>query len=330
MSSLSVLECRKSLMHGLIPAVPVPFTASGQIDATGQQRYVAYMASQPVAGVAVWAHTGRGLLLSRGQRIQVLRAWRDGLGSGKLLIAGVGGSLQYARDGVAFVNSALSMAEDALEHGAQALMAYAPTPFRQSNQCEDLTLDYHRQLASLGAPLVLFYLYEAAGGISYSQGLLRDLLALSEVVGCKLATLDSVMTFQDVASLIRRDFPEKLLITGEDRFLGYSLMCGAEAALIGMGAACTGLQLDLMQAFFQGRSAEFLTLSRLVDELGEVLFVSPMEGYIRRVLWALVQEGIIGRESSYDPWGPELREDEFPEISSVLRRVAQLEPTKGN
>ena len=107
-------------------------------------------------------------------------------------------------------------------------------------------------------------------------------------------------------------------------------MCGAEAALIGMGAACTGLQLDLMQAFFQGRSAEFLTLSRLVDELGEVLFVSPMEGYIRRVLWALVQEGIIGRESSYDPWGPELREDEFPEISSVLRRVAQLEPTKGN
>src|SRR5207253_4815648 len=77
-------------------------------------------------------------------------AWRDGLGSGKLLIAGVGGSLQYARDGVAFVNSALSMAEDALEHGAQALMAYAPTPFRQSNQCEDLTLDYRSEERRVG------------------------------------------------------------------------------------------------------------------------------------------------------------------------------------
>ena len=62
------------------------------------------------------------------------------------------------------------------------------------------------------------------------------------MLGIKVATLDSVMTFQDVARLIRRQAPDKVLITGEDRFLGYSLMCGAEAALIGMGAACTTLQ----------------------------------------------------------------------------------------
>jgi len=283
------------------------------------------MASQPVTGVALWAHTGRGLLLSREQRIQVLRAWRDELGPGKTLIAGVGGSPQHAGAPKAFVDSALRMATDALENGVHALMAYPPTPFRQSDQCEDLTLDYHKQLASMGAPLILFYLYEAAGGISYSLELLRDLIALREVVGIKLATLDSVMTFQDVASLIQREFPEKLLITGEDRFLGYSLMCGAQAALIGMGGTCTGLQLDLMQAYFRGRAAEFLALSRLVDELAEVLFVSPMEGYIGRVLWALVHEGIIGRESSHDPWGPKLRESEFAQIGEVLHRVSQFE-----
>ena len=325
MSSLSVSECHKSLLHGLIPAVPVTFATSGRIDAAAQERYVAHMARQPVAGVALWAHTGRGLLLSREQRIQVLRAWRDGLGPGKTLIAGAGGSPQHADDAKAFVDSALRMATDALENRAHALMAYPPTPFRQSDQCEDLTLDYHRQLASMGAPLILFYLYEAAGGISYSLELLRDLFSLPEVVGIKLATLDSVMTFQDVAGLIQREFPEKLLITGEDRFLGYSLMCGAQAALIGMGAACTGLQADLMRAYFQGRAAEFLALSRLVDELGETLFVLPMEGYIARVLWTLVHEGIIGRESSYDPWGPKLRESEFAEIGDVLHRVSQFE-----
>jgi len=330
MSSLSVVACHQSLLHGLIPAVPVIFGASGQIDAAAQERYVAHMAVQPVAGVAVWAHTGRGLLLSREQRIQVLRTWHDGLGRGKTLIAGVGGSPQHAGDAKAFADSALRMAADALDNGAHGLMAYAPTPFRQSNQCEDLTLAYHKQLASMGAPLILFYLYEAAGGISYSLELLRNLFALQEVVGIKLATLDSVMTFQDVASLIQREFPEKLLITGEDRFLGYSLMCGAQAALIGMGAACTGLQLDLMQAYFRGRAAEFLALSRLVNELAEVLFVSPMEGYIGRVLWALVHERIIGVESSYDPWGPKLHESEFAEIGNVLHRVARNEQTKGN
>ena len=325
MSLISVAECQKRLRHGLVPAVPVTLSASGQIDATAQSRYVAYMADQPIAGVAVWAHTGRGLLLSHEQRIQVLRAWRDGLGSAKTLIAGVGGTPRHAGDARTFVDSALRMAASALDNGAQALLIYPPTPFRESAECDELTLDYHQQLASLSAPLILFYLYEAAGGISYSPGLLRNLLALPEVVGIKLATLDSVMTFQDVAAAIRQDFPQKLLITGEDRFLGYSLMCGAQAALIGMGAVCTGLQRELMDAHFQGRAAEFLALSRLVDELAEVLFVSPMEGYIRRVLWAMVNEGIIERESSYDPWGPELCEGEFAEIGDVLHRVSQFE-----
>jgi len=75
------------------------------------------------------------------------------------------------------------------------------------------------------------------------------------------------------------------LITGEDRFLGYSLMCGARAALIGMGAACTALQSALLHSFRSGQANEFLRLSRLVDDLARHTFRAPMEGYIRRMLW---------------------------------------------
>jgi 4-hydroxy-tetrahydrodipicolinate synthase len=330
MSSLSAAECFKKLHHGLIPAVPVTLNASGQVDAAAQRRYVAHMAKQRIEGVAVWAHTGRGLRLGPEERIQVLQTWRDGLGMGKLLIAGAGGAPEHADNPKAYIDSAVRMGAEALENGARTLLVYAPAPFRHSTRCEDLVSDYHKQLASLGAPLILFYLYEAAGGISYSQGLLRKLFALPEVAGIKLATLDSVMTFQDVTGLIHGEFPGKLLITGEDRFLGYSLMCGAQAALIGMGAACTGLQRNLLDAYFQGRAAEFLALSEGVDKLAQVLFRAPMEGYIRRVLWALVHEGVIGRESSYDPWGPQLPESEFTEIGDVLRRLAQAGRKAGN
>ena len=37
----------------------------------------------------------------------------------------------------------------------------------------------------------------------------------------KVATLDSVMRFQEIAA-VTREFPEKGLITGEDRMLGYT------------------------------------------------------------------------------------------------------------
>jgi len=104
-----------------------------------------------------------------------------------------------------------------------------------------------------------------------------------EVRRIKVATLDSVITFQDLASLIAAVAPGKVLITGEDRFLGYSLMCGARAALIGMVAACTALQAALVHSFRSGQADEFLRLSRLVDDLARHTFRAPMEGYIQRI-----------------------------------------------
>lgn len=323
MKSLIVDECRSRLRQGLIPAVPVMFSASGQIDEPAQERYVESMARQPIGGVAVWAHTGRGLRMSREQRVQILESWARGLKTGKLVIAGVGGAPD-AHDASAFTASALAMAQDAAEHGAHAFLVYPPRCFGDAAQSDRCALEYHKQLAAMGIPLILFHLYEAAGGMSYSPELLSQLFALPEVVGIKLATLDSVMTYQNIANLIALEFPDKLLITGEDRFFGYSLMCGAQSALVGMGAVCTTLQHNMMKSWFGGKADEFLNLSRMVDRLGQALFVAPMEGYIRRVLWVMVHQGVLSRESAHDPWGPELSESEFIQLRETLRALGEL------
>ena len=324
MSLRSADSVRIRIDRGLIPAVPVPFDSSGQISDLAQERYARYMAAEPVAGVAVWAHTGRGLHLNRDQRRHVLSVWRGALGPGKVVVAGVGASARGVTNPSAFTDSALAMAQDALDGGADALLVHPPTLFRSAPREPELIVDYHRQLASTGAPLILFYLYEATGGISYSTEILRSLLALPEVMGIKLATLDSVMTYQSVAGLLAAEFPQKLLITGEDRFLGYSLMCGARAALIGMGAACTKLQHDLLQSCFAGSGNDFLRLSNCVDQLSQVLFVPPMEGYIRRMLWALVHLGVLDAESAHDPWGPKLGQSEYEMIGKTLRAIGEL------
>ena len=117
------------------------------------------------------------------------------------------------------------MARRAADLGADALLVHPPTAFRERADRDILVLDYHSAAAESGLPLLAFYLYEAAGGISYAPELLRRLLGRSEVVGVKIATLDSVMTFQDIARMVRDGCPGKVVITGEDRFLGYSLLC---------------------------------------------------------------------------------------------------------
>jgi 4-hydroxy-tetrahydrodipicolinate synthase len=279
------------LEGGLIPAVPVPFRGSS-LDTAAQRAYARWMAGQPVAGVAVWAHTGRGPHLSSEQRREVLDAWRDALPD-RLIVAG-------ARD--------ISMAIEARRGKADALLAFP--------EARD-PVGYHQRL-SRELPTIAFYLYEAAGGVAYDDPTVHRILELPNVIGIKVATLDSVMTFQRLANVLRQH-PDKILITGEDRFLGYSLLLGARAALIGMGAALPDLQADLLRA----RQAEdwhrFVVLSELCDRFGQTTFIHPMEGYIRRMLWAAAAEGAIPLEACDDPWGPPLPIEERAAVERMVR-----------
>lgn len=313
-------QLQRSLKGGLIPATPVPFDAQGKLHTRAHESYMRYMSAQSIVGVAVWAHTGRGLLLNDETARRVLEDWRGAL-PGKAVIAGAGPNIQTADHDQA-TKATLRMAEVAATCGADALLAYPPTWLRKRPDKDALIVEHHRRLSQIGLPIVLFYLYEAAGGIGYGPTVLDELLSLPDVIGIKVATLDSVMTYQDIAQQIQTKHPDRLLITGEDRFLGYSLRRGAQAALIGMGAVCCELQSELIKAHFAGDSGRFLELSDMVDKLAEVLFVNPMEGYIRRILYALSQLGVIPVESAHDPWGPELTSEESERILQTVNTLA--------
>lgn len=319
MDSEATQRLRARLDGGLVAAVPVPFDSEGRLHGGAQESYLRYIASQPVAGVAVWAHTGRGLMLEEATARRVLSDWRAALPN-SVVVAGAGS--RRADEHARATDDSIAMAERAAELGADAVLAYAPVWLRGHERRDAFVVEHHRRLASVGLPLILFYLYEEAGGVSYSASVLDELLSMPSVVGIKMATLDSVMTYQDVSRQLLARHPDKLLITGEDRFLGYSLMRGARCALIGMGAVCCELQADLIRAHAGRDAARFLRLSAEVDALAESLFVRPMEGYIRRVLWALTHLGVIPSEAANDPWGPELDAREFEEIGRTLEALA--------
>lgn len=286
MSALS-----QRLEWGLIPAVPVPFRGEA-MDHAAQRAYAAWMARHPVAGVAVWAHTGRGPHLSADQRGVVLETWREALPD-RVIVAG-------ARD--------ITMAIEARRGRADALLAF---PER------DDPVKYHARL-SRELPVIAFWLYEAAGGVAYDDATLHAILALPDVVGIKIATLDSVMTFQRLAGILRAH-PDKLLITGEDRFLGYSIMLGARAALVGMGAALPDLQAGLLRSYAARDWSAFHAQSAACDRLAEATFIPPMEGYVRRMLWAAAADGALPPEASDDPWGPPLPAEERGVVERVVR-----------
>jgi 4-hydroxy-tetrahydrodipicolinate synthase len=312
-----------ALRGKLFPAVPVPFTANGQLHAEGQACYVSYLATAPIGGIAVWAHTGRGLRLSEQQRGAVLSSWRDGAPPDWVLIAAAGPE-PGCDDFAGLCDSARAMARSAASLGADALLVYPPMALRGRDDRDGRVLDYHAAVAEAGLPLILFHLYDAAGGFDYGPDVLDTLLNRPEVLGIKVATLDSVMTFQDLAARVRLHHGGKVLLTGEDRFLGYSLMSGAEAALVGMGADCAELQAELLGTWRSGDASRFLSLSAAVDDLARHTFCAPIEGYIRRMLWCLVHHGVLPAEAAHDPWGPPLDLAEFEQLGDCLARIARI------
>ena len=285
-------------LRGLIAAVPVPFSGT-TIDGAAQAGYAQWMAAQPVAGVAVWAHTGRGRHLSAEQRRAVLDTWREAMPD-RVIVAGV---------------HDLTTAIEARRGRADAMLVY---PERND------PVAHHARLGR-ELPVILFYLYPEAGGVAYDDATLHALLDLPDVVGIKVATLDSVMTFQRIAAIVRQH-PSKLLITGEDRFFGYSLLMGADGALVGMGAALTGLQAGLVAAARERRWSDFVPLSARCDAFAQVTFVEPMEGYIQRMLWAAAAEGALPESACGDPWGPPLP---AAQRDAVFRAVADARAAGG-
>jgi len=283
------------LEWGLVPAVPVPFRGR-EIAADAQRAYAGWMAGQEIAGVAVWAHTGRGRHLTSEQRREVLAIWRAAVPL-SVIVAGA---------------DSPEMAREAKRGGADALLAF---PQREH------PVAYHEALGR-ELPVIAFYLYKAAGGVAYDNRTLNAILSLPCVIGIKVATLDSVTTFQRLASLTQL-YRDKLLITGEDRFLGYSLAMGARAVLVGMGAALTDLQAALLVAFRTGNFAKFVRLSSVCDRFAAATFTEPMEGYQRRMLWALAAEGVIPEDACDDPWGPNLLPAQREAVRQAVRAARE-------
>jgi 4-hydroxy-tetrahydrodipicolinate synthase len=213
------------------------------------------------------------------------------------------------------------MAEEARDGGADALLVHPPGALAELPDAATRAVELHRALASVGLPLIAFLLYRRASHLEYDDPTLDAILDVPQVAGVKLATLDSVMRFQDITARMASTHPDTLLITGEDRFLGYSLLLGARAALIGMGAARTAMQVALLRAVLSNDWASFARLTSACDAFARATFVEPMDGYIRRMLWALAADGVIPDDACHDPFGPPLLSEQRAHVLEAMRHL---------
>jgi 4-hydroxy-tetrahydrodipicolinate synthase len=305
-----------ALRHAVTAAMLTPFEASGTPDVDAAGPYAASLVRDGAGGLAVGAHTGRGVLLDGAVRRALVRTVRDAVDVP--VVAGVGPVPGTTGSPSTVEHTLIRAAQEMAEAGADALMLY---PVPRDTQ-PDLPALHAAVASASGLPVIAFVLYEAASGHRYSTDLARRLVATEGVLGVKLAVLDDAVACQDILTACRAERPDAVLFTGEDRMFGPSLMWGADAALVGIAAAVPGVTVDVLDAWTHGRHSEFVAASARADALGALVFRSPVDTYVQRMAWLAGWEGRLPRELCHDPVGTTEDEDRFlAEAERILGAV---------
>lgn len=299
---------------GLIPATVLPMTDDAQPDEQALRSYIKWIVDQGIVGVAINVDTGETAHLTQAEKVRILQVVKSELPSDVMMVAGIGGP---------FTEQAVRQAREYRSAGADALLVF-PIPAYLSNPLDpEIPVRYHRAIAEVGVPLILFQLQPALGGALFENETLRRLAEIDGVVAIKEASFDS-RRYMDVVATVRSLDRPIAILTGNDNFIYESFLLGADGALIGFGAIMTREQVDLIRLALERRWDEAAPLAQRVQRLADVVFAPPVANYRARLKEGLVMLGVLDRATVREPLLP-IPAHERELLGRTLEQVGLLE-----
>jgi len=283
-------------LNGLIPATVLPMSAGGTIDEPALRRFIGWISAQGPVALAINADTGEGPHLTHAEKVRVLEVVAEE--TDLPVIAGLAGP---------FTAQAVQQARDYRAAGAAALLVFPISAYLSSPLDPKIPLEYHRAIAEVGLPLILFQLQPALGGVNFEVETLRRLIELDGVVAMKEASFDArryLDTFRMIEQTPKYRAGEFTYLTGNDNFILESFMLGCTGALIGFGSIMVAEQVAMIEAFREGRLEEAQALGRRVQRLADVIFAAPVADYRVRTKEGLAMLGVLEDTSVRPPLQP--------------------------
>ena len=263
--------------------------SKAQPDYDEYKRYIKWVCSARVTGVAVNVDTGEGPNLAEEERLQVIKTARASTGKAKV-VAGVIGSSTA---------SAIAAARGAKDSGADLGLVFPNMSFSGLPLDPEGPLEYHRNISEKsGLDIILFQLQSALGGIDYSLDTLLKLGHLKRAVAIKEATFDA-RRFLSTLRAFKREVPNVSFLTGNDNFVFESFVLGCDGALIGFGTLPVKDIIEMFELTQKGRLGEASEIWERLQPLSDVIYGSPVRNYRARTKCALSVLGVINEKATF-------------------------------
>jgi dihydrodipicolinate synthase/N-acetylneuraminate lyase len=295
----------------------LPMTPDQEIDEPALREFIGWTSDQGPVALAINVDTGEGPHLTHAEKVRVIEIVADE--TSLPIIAGLAGPSTA---------QAVQSATDYRDAGASALLVF-PIPAYLSEPLDPaIPVEYHRAVAEVGLPMILFQLQPALGGVNFEVETLRRLIEIDGVIAMKEASFDArryLDTFRMVERTQKYQAGEFTYLTGNDNFILESFMLGCTGALIGFGSIMVAEQVAMIAAWHEDRLDEARELGRRVQRLADVVFAPPVANYRARLKEGLAMLGALDGVTVRAPLRP-IDNAERELLRATLIEVGLLEP----
>jgi 4-hydroxy-tetrahydrodipicolinate synthase len=300
-----------TLERGIVAAPFLPMLPDQSIDVDALGPYLAWVAKQKPAAIAMNMDASEGPSLDRDEQLAVLDASKRAIGGLCPLVSGlIAGS---TRDAVRW-------GRELVAGGAQALAVFPPFPaFLGKPVPGEMIERYHRAIADgVGVPMVAFQ-FPIAWGPDFPPDTLARLASIPQVMALKEASFDTTKTVETIDAA--RALPRKLgVLTGSDTFILEAMILGCDGALIGFAGTATA-ELVEMHACVASRDYERAhAIWAKLGPLARYCWRAPIRDYRPRMKEVLKLQGLIPHATVREPQLP-VDDAERAELARLARRA---------
>jgi 4-hydroxy-tetrahydrodipicolinate synthase len=292
---------------GVFPATVTPMTPDYEVEEEDLRNHVKQLSSiRGVGALVPNAHSGEGRMVTREQRIQVIKVHKEA--SKVPIIAGIAGESTL---------TTIELMQDAKDAGADAIMLLPPQCFTYGYLPVEVVYKYYNDCSNaVDIPIVAFQ-FPGFGGVKIPVEGIVEACNVKNVIGIKEASFNPVI-FEETARRIRALPKEISLITGNDTFLYTCYLIGVDAALILYANLVTEMHVEMFEAVKKGNLTKGKEIDDRMRDLTNFVFGPPERDLIVRIKEALVMLGTF-KYSTVLPPQPPINEEEKQKLRKILR-----------
>lgn len=300
----------KAAPHGVIPAIPTPFTEDGsEVDVEALRRIVRHVVDGGVHGIMTTGGTGEFPHLSREERRLVI----------EVIVSEAAGSVTiFAGTSACATWEAIELTRDAAAAGADAAILVPPFYFGIP---DDMLYGFFADVAGAGVLPVVVYNNPLYTGNPLSPTLIAELMQLDGVVGLKQSEDD---LGQLVEAIRLAEGSGRNLCTGIDSQFYAALSIGARGIYSTAASIVPAQMVRLWDLVQEGDHDAALAQHTALQPLNRFLEYDP--GYVSPTKEALKMLGLdcgpVRRPL------PDFPEAERPALRDALAGLGVLEPER--